>query len=64
MEADERNGTRLQLGLDYALYGDLFIRQRDRAHAQENLGKAIEIFKKCGADGFVRKYEEEMAKLA
>ena len=54
---------RCSLGLDYALYGDLFSRQRDRAQAQLNLGKAIQILRECGADGWVRKYEEEMAKL-
>ena len=63
IEADERNGMRFHLGRDYALYGELFIFQKDRAKAQLNLGKAIEILKECGADGFVRKYEEEMDKL-
>jgi class 3 adenylate cyclase/tetratricopeptide (TPR) repeat protein len=63
IKADERNGMRFHLGLDYALYGDLFSRHRDRAQAQENLGKAIEILKECGADGWVKKYEEEMTKL-
>jgi tetratricopeptide (TPR) repeat protein len=63
IEADERNGMRFHLGLDYALYGEFFSFQKDRAKAQLNLGKAIEILKECGADGFVRKYEEEMANL-
>jgi tetratricopeptide (TPR) repeat protein len=63
IEADERNGMRFHLGRDFALYGELFIFQKDRAKAQQNLGKAIEILKECGADGFVRKYEEEIAKL-
>jgi hypothetical protein len=64
IEADERNGMRFHLGRDYALYGEFSIFQKDRAKTQLNLGKAIEILKECGADGFVRKYEEEMAKLA
>jgi tetratricopeptide (TPR) repeat protein len=63
IEADERNGMRFHLGLDYALYGEFFSFQKDRAKAQLNLGKAIEILKECGVYGFVRKYEEEMAKL-
>jgi hypothetical protein len=29
--------------------------------AEENLCKAIEIYRKCGADGWVKKAEEEMA---
>ncbi len=28
-----------------------------------NLGKAIEILKECGADGWVEKYEKELALL-
>jgi len=32
-------------------------------HKPENLGKAIEIFKECVADGWVDKYEKKMAGL-
>ena len=32
--------------------------------ARENLGKAIEILKECGADGWVNKYEKELALLS
>ena len=32
--------------------------------AKENLSKAIEIFKDCGADGWVDKYEKELATLS
>jgi hypothetical protein len=35
----------------------------DRSKAKENLCKAIEIFKECGADGWVDKYEKELAQL-
>jgi tetratricopeptide (TPR) repeat protein len=52
IEADQRNGMMLHLGKDYALYGEFFKRKGDRLKAQENLGKAIEIFKECGADGW------------
>jgi tetratricopeptide (TPR) repeat protein len=34
-----------------------------RLKAQENLGKAVEILKECGADGWVEKYEKELSKL-
>jgi hypothetical protein len=54
----------LNLGKDYALYADLFNRKGDRSKARENLGKAIEIFKECGADGWVEKYEKELATLS
>jgi hypothetical protein len=30
--------------------------------AKEKLSKAIEIFKECGADGWVKRSEEELAK--
>ena len=63
IEADQRNRMMFHLGKDYALYADLFKRKGDRLKAQENLGKAIEIFKECGADGWVKKYEKELATL-
>jgi len=64
IEADQRNRMMFHLGQDYALYADLFKRKGDRLKAQENLGKAIEIFKECGADGWVEKYEKEMTAIS
>jgi class 3 adenylate cyclase/tetratricopeptide (TPR) repeat protein len=64
IEADQRNRMMFHLGKDYALYADLFKRKGDRSKAQENLGKAIEIFKECGADGWVVKAEKELATLS
>ena len=61
IEADQRNRMMFNLGKDYALYADLFKRKSDRLKAQENLGRAIEIFKECGADGWIEKYEKELA---
>jgi tetratricopeptide (TPR) repeat protein len=63
IEADQRNCMMFHLGKDYALYAELFKRKGDRLKAQENLGKAIEIFKECGADGWVEKAEKELASL-
>jgi class 3 adenylate cyclase/tetratricopeptide (TPR) repeat protein len=63
IEADQRNGMMFHLGKDYALYAELFKRKGDRLKAQENLGRAIEILKECGADGWVEKYEKELAEL-
>ncbi len=37
--------------------------QRDRVKAQGSLGKAIDILRQCGADGWVEKYERELAVL-
>jgi class 3 adenylate cyclase/tetratricopeptide (TPR) repeat protein len=64
IEADQRNRVMFHLGMDYALYADLFKRKGDRLKAQENLGKAIEILKECGADGWVEKYEKELVTLS
>ena len=60
IEDDQRNGMMLHLGKDYALYAELFKRKGDKLKAHENFGKAIEILKECGADGWVEKYEKEM----
>jgi predicted ATPase/class 3 adenylate cyclase/ribosomal protein L40E len=64
IEADQKNRMMFNLGKDYVLYADLFKRKGDRLKAQENLGKAIEILKDCGADGWVEKYEKELAALS
>jgi len=64
IEADQKNRMMFQLGKDYALYVELFKRKGDRLKAKENLGKAIEIFKECGADGWVTKAEKELATLS
>ena len=63
IEEDQRNGTRFFLGRDYALYAEWFKRKGDRSNARENLGKAVEIMKECGADGWVEKYEKELTAL-
>jgi len=61
IEADQKSGMRFHLGRDYALYAELFKRRGDRSKAQENLGRAIETLKECGADGWMEKYEKELA---
>ena len=61
IEADRRNGMMLHLGYDHALCAELFKRKGDRSKFQEHLGKAIDLFKECGADGWLKKAEEEIA---
>ena len=63
-EADKRNGMMWHLGRDYALYAELFKRRGDQSKAKEYLNMAIEILKECGADGWVEKYEKELAALS
>jgi tetratricopeptide (TPR) repeat protein len=64
IEADNRNGMRWHLGKDYSNYAELFKRKDDLPKAKENLNKAIEILRECGADGWVEKYEKELAALS
>ncbi len=63
IEAHKRNGMNWHLARDYALYAELYKRNGDCEDAEENLGKAMDIMKKCGADGWVKKYEKELAEL-
>jgi tetratricopeptide (TPR) repeat protein len=63
IDADKRNGMMWHLAKDYAGYAEVSKRKEDPSKAQENLKKAIKIFKKCGADGWVEKYEKELAQL-
>jgi tetratricopeptide (TPR) repeat protein len=64
IEADRRNGMMLHLGKDHALCAELFKRKGDRSKFQEHLGKAIDLFKECGADGWLKKAEKEFATLS
>ena len=61
IKADQKNGTLWFLGGDYASYSGLLKRKGDLPVAREQLGKAIEIFKRCGSDGWVEKYKKELA---
>jgi len=63
IEVDKTNCTMWSLGGDYALYAELSKRKGDLPRAKENLVTAIEIFKQCGADGWVKKYGKELASL-
>jgi class 3 adenylate cyclase/tetratricopeptide (TPR) repeat protein len=64
IEADTKNDMRFNLGRDYALYAELFSDKGDITKARENLNKAIEIYKECGADGWVKKAEKKLAALS
>jgi len=63
VESDSQNGTMWQLGMDYALYADLLKRKDHKSKAKEKLSKGIEILKECGADGWMEKYQRELATL-
>jgi tetratricopeptide (TPR) repeat protein len=63
IEDDSKNGMRWSSAQDFANYGELCRRKGDLTMAKEKLSKAIEIFKECGADGWVKRYEDELARL-
>jgi hypothetical protein len=48
----------------YAFYAEYLKRKGDLLKAKENLNIAIEIFNECGADGWVERYEKELASLS
>jgi class 3 adenylate cyclase/tetratricopeptide (TPR) repeat protein len=56
----QKYGMMWNLARDYALYAEFFKRKGDLPKAKEKLTQAIEIFKECGADGWVEKYEKEL----
>jgi tetratricopeptide (TPR) repeat protein len=64
IEADKKNGIMLHLGWDYALYADLFKRKGNITKAKANLTKAIDIYRECGADGWVEKAEKELTSIS
>jgi hypothetical protein len=63
IETGEKDGMIHDVGMTYASYSELFRREGARSKAREQLGKAIEILKECGADGWVEKYEKELGAL-
>jgi tetratricopeptide (TPR) repeat protein len=63
VETNQKYGMMWNLAQDYALYAELFKRKGDLQKAKEYLSQAIEIFKECGADGWVEKHEKELASL-
>ena len=64
IDADKKNVMMFQLGQDCALYAELFKRKGDQSKAKENMNKAIDIYKECGADGWVEKAENELTLIS
>jgi class 3 adenylate cyclase/tetratricopeptide (TPR) repeat protein len=65
IEAGERNGMVTDVGraMTHVSYAELYRRKGEGSKIREQLSKATETFKECGADGWVEKYEKELAKL-
>jgi len=60
METSEQKGTKFSGGLAAASFAEVFRRKGDHTQAKSNLGRAIDIFRQCGAVGWVRKYGEQL----
>lgn len=60
---DTKNGMRFHLGLDHALYGEFYKRQGLKNKSCREFGEATEILRKCGAVGWVEKYEKTMVEF-
>ena len=63
IEMDEQHKMPWDLARDYALYAEFFKKKGDPAQAKEKLSKAIDLMRSIGADGWVKRYEEELAGL-
>ena len=63
IEADTENDMMLESAKSNALYADWYKKKSDIYGAKEQLTKSIAIFRECGADGWVEKYEKELASL-
>ena len=64
IEADMRNGMKWYLASDHAAYADWFKKKGDIQGVKEQLTKAIDIFRECGADGWVTRTEKTLATLS
>jgi len=64
IEAGKKNGNIHDVGMTYVSYSESFRRKGEGSRAREQLGKALEIFKECGAAGWVEKVEKDLATLS
>ncbi|MCF8025632.1 MAG: AAA family ATPase [Desulfobacteraceae bacterium] len=55
--------TKWELARDHVVYAEWFFKGGDVAKTRQQLTTAIGLFGKCGADGWVEKYEKELATL-
>ena len=63
IDFDKLHAVPWNLAKDYALYADWFKKKGDIQGAREQLTKAIDIFRECGADGWVTRTEKALAEL-
>ncbi|HOX14530.1 MAG TPA: adenylate/guanylate cyclase domain-containing protein [Smithellaceae bacterium] len=63
IEEDSKNGMMWELAMDHAFYANWFKKKGDIQGAKEQLTKSIDIFRECGADGWVTRTEQELVSL-
>jgi class 3 adenylate cyclase/tetratricopeptide (TPR) repeat protein len=61
IESNSRVGNIWWLAEDYVLYAKLLKQKGDQLGSREKMIKAIEIYRKCGADGWVKKVEKDLS---
>jgi predicted ATPase/class 3 adenylate cyclase len=64
IETNQKYGMKWNLAQDYALYSEFYKRKSELLKAKEALSTAIEIFKECGADGWIERYEKDLVALS
>jgi tetratricopeptide (TPR) repeat protein len=64
IKADKRNGLLFDLATDLIVCGDVYKRRKNHPKAREAVEEAIRVFQVCGADGWARKYSEELASFS
>ena len=63
IDFDVKHAIPWYLGKDYTLYADWFKKKGDMQGAKEQLTKAIDLFRKCEADGWVTRTENDLAAI-
>jgi class 3 adenylate cyclase/tetratricopeptide (TPR) repeat protein len=64
IQNDERNEMKWYTGKDYLLAGTYWKQKQDYSKAGEYLQKAMEIFRECGAEGWVESVRKEINALS
>ncbi len=64
LEADRQNGLLFDLATDLAVCGELYKRRGERSKAKKTVSEAMNVFRECGADGWVKKAEKELATVS
>ena len=63
IKINQQVGFSFYLGQNHVLYAEFFKRKNNFPKAKEQMSKAIDIMQECGADGWVERYEKELAEL-